>query len=210
MKICTLLLLLLTANWSYSLNPVIKLIPYPQELKLTGGYFAVNSGFKIKADKQVADVESYLKTLVSDWNKLSGSKADKKNKALTIFLIFDESVLNGPEAYRLSATIDGIVIRSNSSRGCFYGILTLEQLVVNDGKTISLPSVEINDYPNFSWRSYMLDESRHFFGKEFINENVRATRLLGSQWQVDTATLMRGNQNFTRTLLVILTNRNKR
>ena len=168
MKILSLLLLLLTANYGYSLSPPIKLIPYPQDLKITGSPFAVNSGFKIKADKQLADVVPHLKTLISDWNNLSGGKADKKNKTLTISLIFDELVLNGPEAYRLSVTTDGIVIRSSSVRGCLYGIQTLKQLVLNDGKTISLPSVEINDYPNFSWRSYMLDESRHFFGKEFV------------------------------------------
>ncbi len=168
MKIFTLLLILLTANYSYSLNPPIKLIPYPQELKLTGEYFTVNSGFNIKADKEMRDVVPYLKTLVSGWNSLSGIKANKPSKALTISLVSDKSVLNGPEAYRLSVTTAGIVIRSNSINGCFYGIQTLNQLVVNDGKSINLPSVEITDYPNFSWRSYMLDESRHFFGKEFV------------------------------------------
>jgi len=66
MKFHLFLLMLLAANWGYSLNPAIKLIPYPQELKLTGDYFTVNSRVNIKADEEMRDVEPYLKILISD------------------------------------------------------------------------------------------------------------------------------------------------
>ena len=66
------------------------------------------------------------------------------------------------EGYRLAVTKDRIVIASSDDAGAFYARQTLRQL----GEPT--PCVEIEDEPAYSWRGFMLDEGRHFFGKEIV------------------------------------------
>ena len=42
----------------------------------------------------------------------------------------------------------------------------------NDIKEWSIPAVEICDSPRFAWRGFMLDEGRHFYGKEEIKKII--------------------------------------
>ncbi|MFZ5942309.1 MAG: beta-N-acetylhexosaminidase, partial [Bacteroidota bacterium] len=51
--------------------------------------------------------------------------------------------------------------------GLFYGIQSLLQLC-NGQDRVVLPVVNISDAPQYGWRGLMLDECRHFFGKEFV------------------------------------------
>ena len=36
----------------------------------------------------------------------------------------------------------------------------------------SLPKTEIRDQPRYRWRGFMLDESRHFYGKEKVKQTL--------------------------------------
>ena len=71
------------------------------------------------------------------------------------------------EGYILQVSDRNIQIKSSSSADIFYGIQTLRQLI---GKypDRKLPQLTITDYPNFSWRAFMLDEARYFKDKEVV------------------------------------------
>jgi hexosaminidase len=77
------------------------------------------------------------------------------------------------EGYRMTVSSNTISIVSGDGRGLFYGAQTLFQLLPVEvfsptlvtGKQWSVPAVTIEDQPRFAWRSYMLDEARHFQGK---------------------------------------------
>lgn len=69
------------------------------------------------------------------------------------------------EGYRLSVGDSGIRVASSSPAGAFYAGETLRQLRGADGR---VPHVAISDAPKFPWRGVMLDEARHFFGKETV------------------------------------------
>ena len=59
-------------------------------------------------------------------------------------------------------------LEASSKSGLFYAKETLLQLIrFYDGK---LPVCRIEDYPRYEWRGFMLDESRHFFGKEKVKQ----------------------------------------
>lgn len=45
-------------------------------------------------------------------------------------------------------------------------------VATSDHSQWSLPSVEIEDAPRFEWRGFMLDEGRHFFGKDEIKRVI--------------------------------------
>ena len=71
------------------------------------------------------------------------------------------------EGYRLVVTSEGVTISSADEAGAFYAFKTLDQLAERDGRGgLRLPCVEIDDAPAYPWRGVLLDEARHFFGKE--------------------------------------------
>ena len=69
-----------------------------------------------------------------------------------------------PEGYRLVVTTGGVFVASADAAGAFYARQTLRQLA---GEA-SIPCVEIEDFPAYRWRGVLLDEVRHFFGKENV------------------------------------------
>lgn len=71
-------------------------------------------------------------------------------------------ILLGEEEYILEVTFeDGIRIIGGSEKAVFYGECTLEQ-ILNQHKN-RLPAMKIEDEPEFSYRGFMIDCSRHFF-----------------------------------------------
>jgi lysophospholipase L1-like esterase len=72
------------------------------------------------------------------------------------------------EGYRLKVAADGITVWSSGEAGAFYARQTLRQLGVWDGKAWKYRCVEIDDAPAYRWRGALLDEGRHFFGKETV------------------------------------------
>ncbi len=71
-----------------------------------------------------------------------------------------------PEAYELKIGRRGIAIKSSSPEGRFYAEKTLGQLSRNGHLYRGI----IKDSPRYAWRGFMLDEARHFFGKEKVKE----------------------------------------
>jgi hexosaminidase len=71
------------------------------------------------------------------------------------------------ESYRLLVSPRGVELRGEGSPGVFYGLQTLEQLVVGPNPW-TIPAVEIEDTPRFPYRGMHLDVGRHFFPVPFI------------------------------------------
>ena len=76
------------------------------------------------------------------------------------------------EGYELVVGEDCVIIRASGKAGEFYGRVTLDQIKAG-AKNGLIPCLSIKDAPRFRWRGILLDESRHFFGKEAVK------RLLG-------------------------------
>lgn len=73
-----------------------------------------------------------------------------------------------PEGYILEITSGGVQLTASTSSGLYHAREALAQLVrFNKGE---LPLCRIEDYPRYEWRGFMLDESRHFFGKEKVKQ----------------------------------------
>ena len=66
------------------------------------------------------------------------------------------------EGYRLVISPSEVTISSHDAAGAFYARQTIRRL----GNP--LPCGTIEDWPSFRWRGLMLDEGRHFFGKEVV------------------------------------------
>ena len=80
------------------------------------------------------------------------------------------------ESYRLEVTQDSILIDAASAKGVFYARQALEQLA-RHGKG-KIRCCRIYSSPRYAWRGFMLDESRHFFGKEKVKQYLDLMALL--------------------------------
>lgn len=76
------------------------------------------------------------------------------------------------EGYQLKVTKRGVIIVSATEIGKQYALATLMQLHETDGDINYIPLVTIKDQPRFKYRGLMLDESRHFFGIEFVKQTL--------------------------------------
>jgi len=73
------------------------------------------------------------------------------------------------EGHRL--TVSGsVLLDAESAAGYQHGLMSLLQLISNDGKRLKVRKVAIRDYPNHEWRGLMLDSSRTFIPPEMIKK----------------------------------------
>ena len=167
----------------------ISLVPMPAQMSVGTGSFTLGGDVVIcqPKDKAIAKVvrnfvdgikattgvkikiDTYKKT------KFEGVQKSGKKAGAHIALSVDGSM--GDEAYKLTVKERLVTIRAAKPAGFFYAFQTLKQLLprnvmagVYDAsvKEWNIPAVEIEDEPRFAWRGFMLDEGRHFYGKEEI------------------------------------------
>lgn len=176
-----LTLLLLFSIGSTLTAQNVKVIPQPLQVKLSNGQFVINSKTKIvnfdKAENNARFLQNMLKPAF-------GEELVILNKGTEgIILDVNEEIrqLVGDEGYQLQINNNSISIIGADSKGVFYGLQTLRQLMPVDLvglNEISIQNVSISDKPRFSWRAYMLDEARYFHGAEFVKKILDEMALL--------------------------------
>ena len=175
----------------------ISIIPKPAKMDVQNGKFLFNGKVVIcyPVAKDV-DFRKVVDNFVVELKETTGVKlaksTPKKQKSA-----FGDAVKYGKkgdahivihidgdmaeEEYKLSVTTKRIDITAAKPAGLFYAFQTLKQLMprnvmagVPDESITewSVPCVEIADEPRFSWRGFMLDEGRHFYGKEEIKKII--------------------------------------
>lgn len=155
----------------------VSIVPYPNQLTLGNGEVDLTSFTTITYynDTTKLHAESFAQQL----KKTSGitlnlSQQPEQATDNAISLIYDQSL--SPEEYTLDAADKQITIKASSDAGIFYGLQTLKQLLpreifgnsLNQSVKWCIPAISIQDKPALGYRGYMLDEARHFFGKEEV------------------------------------------
>ena len=152
-----------------------QIIPIPQEIVMgQNGAFTLANGTKVmypegneKMQKNAQFLADYVKELTGNTLQVV---AGTEGKGILLQVTPNEAQ---PEGYQLKVTPEGVVINGGSEAGVFYGIQTLRKSIpAGEGINVSLPAVEINDAPRFSYRGAMLDVSRHFFPVEDIKSFI--------------------------------------
>lgn len=75
------------------------------------------------------------------------------------------------EGYELTVGPKKISIVAGGESGAFYARQTLLQMQASYGEG-QLPCCVVKDAPRFAWRGFMLDESRHFRGSEYVKKTL--------------------------------------
>ncbi|MBL4677623.1 MAG: beta-N-acetylhexosaminidase [Mucilaginibacter sp.] len=135
------------------------IIPQPASMAVDEGHFILKDGTGVAYNsKTLLPMYTYLQNALT---KDAGKKiTNKKGKAhITLRLVKGNPAAG---SYSLTVNPKGIDIAASGREGVFNGIQSLLQLVEQSD---TIPSFTINDAPRYQWRGFMLDESRHFFGK---------------------------------------------
>ncbi|MBI9063325.1 MAG: beta-N-acetylhexosaminidase [Marinilabiliaceae bacterium] len=142
------------------------IIPLPQKISIQEATYTLPNSFVIKT--RYSQFKHLAKQEEPVLNNLLGATQRKKKE---IHLRFDASIAN-EEGYQLIISPEKLEISASGTPGCFYGLKSLQQLILhatyNDVNEI--PAMRIDDAPRYGWRGFMLDESRHFFGKETVKQ----------------------------------------
>lgn len=129
---------------------MLQLIPLPYYAQEKSGVFAIDAHLKVNSDFE-------LKLLNLERSQ-DGKLKIKKDSSLD------------DEEYKLEVTNNEINVSASSEKGAYYALQTLRQLGRFELGGKEIPCCVINDKPRFSWRGLQLDESRHFFGKEYVKK----------------------------------------
>lgn len=193
-KIQPLILAIITSLAFFTCSKNIKntkdmysILPYPQELEIIDSQFHLNKDTKfviLNNTNSLKRNSEVFRTLVKEKlgiNLEVNTTLVVKKNYISIEVSPD---LSSQEAYSLSVTKNAIQLSGGSEKGVFNGLQSLRQLLKIDSiegndkiNEAIIPNVHIQDSPRYAWRGVMVDESRHFFGKEKIKQLLRLMAL---------------------------------
>lgn len=175
MKSLKILFLLSLISFFTFAQKQVQIIPQPNSIEYGTGNFTLKSNVKIVAAKELANEAEFLAETLE---KGFGQQPIIISKGKGIHLKLDASSVAdfGKEGYGLTVNKSTIVITAATSAGVFHGIQSFRQLLPTNfefekmTQLVSIPALKITDNPRFTWRSFMLDESRHFQGTEQVKK----------------------------------------
>lgn len=175
------LLLLLGSNEMLTAQE-IALTPQPAHLTVKDGRFEFGNQLKAKVTPYQGDsIRMVFESFKKELQEATGIKVSSTQKETKARIILDLNPQLPAEAYKLNVSKKQVRIEASRPAGFYYALQTLKQLMprnvmagvaTSDHSQWSLPSVEIEDAPRFEWRGFMLDEGRHFFGKDEIKRVI--------------------------------------
>lgn len=160
----------------------LSVIPLPAKVDLQSGQFTLDTQTVIAADAVFGAEADYLAEKLRIPTGLRLGRTVGISSRRNAIVLAKPKRLLPLEGYTLDVGKEGVTIRATTPAGAFYGCQTLLQLLpveaLSTGKVAgvkwTMPYVQIEDAPRFGWRGLMLDESRHFFGKEVVKQLLDA------------------------------------
>ena len=138
------------------------LIPMPSSVAWQVGNVPINAETVVESTPETAGAAAYL-------SKALGVKQAGHGASQVRLSLVPPMKIPNPEGYHLRAFGHRILIEASDPRGLFYGMQTLEQLVVNQpGAARFVAAADIADSPRFRWRGLLIDLGRHFFGRQAL------------------------------------------
>jgi hexosaminidase len=163
----------------------LNLMPWPQNIKLSVGTFALSKNFKVNITgnpnpRIFIGANNFVRRLDGRTGLfLEQSFLTKVNESPEAELQINctrngKIEINEDESYQLTIASNKIIINATNDLGALHGLETLLQLLQNNSTSYYFPVVEISDSPRFTWRGLMIDAARHFQPVDVIKRNLDA------------------------------------
>ena len=146
------------------------IIPKPQKYDLLDGTFVITSETEVLCYPEFMKAGKYISKFL---------RTKKEAKIGSIKFVKDDKIPS--EGYKLKVTTEGVIISSSDVNGAFYGAVTLKIMIMQSKKASGVSELNcsyIYDYPKFSFRGGMMDESRHFFGVDAVKRALDEMAML--------------------------------
>ena len=159
--------------------PKYSIIPKPQRYDVLDGSFTITSDTAVLCVPEFIKAGNYLSSFLK-------TKANAHNGAIK----FNKDEKIRKEGYKLKVTSEGVTITASDENGAFYGAVTLKIMIMQSKQSNGVAVVNgayIYDYPKYEFRSAMMDESRHFFGKDAVKrtlDNISLLKLNKFHWHL--------------------------
>ncbi len=174
----TLLFALLIASCQKKPSAVIppSIIPKPLSQTTKEGTFVLHSNTSLSYDASFKEVANYFSTFLKETYKLSINETNKNG----IIQFVTNTEIKHEEEYYLTITPQKIKIESKTTKGAFYGVQSLLQLlpIKTISDQIGIPCLAIKDKPQFVYRGMHLDVGRHFFPVAFVKKYIDMMAML--------------------------------
>lgn len=155
-----------------------QIIPRPQSVSYGSGELKLGEKVKLFFSPGLEKEAELLNCYLASGNGIKMETVLREKIADIVLRIDLAFKSEKPEGYRLETGKNSISITSDSPQGVFNGIQSLRQIIRKNEKGFTVQRGVIEDYPAFAWRSFMLDEARHFKGKEVVKQLLDEMALL--------------------------------
>lgn len=166
-----LFLVYLTTN-VFAQAQLVKIVPQPASIALSGGSVNFKPKVEVYVDPQSGLNLDYMKQTLQGMG-LEPVLVTKKIQGLISFVLDGKTSGSKKESYAIEVADNNrakVLVSAASRNGLLHGLQTLRQLAKKEGQEVAFPRCKISDAPAFSWRAFMLDESRNFQGKEVVKD----------------------------------------
>ncbi len=165
---------------NYMLYPTAKppLVPMPQMLKWGAKSLKLDS-VRIEMPKGVSYPEQ-LRFIRAELTSFLAEHRVKVNDGAGFVIKFKRGEVKAKtdkpklkdEAYSLTVSPKGVLITAKDTTGFFYGMKTLEQLILRRGGKTTVAACQIIDWPDFEVRGFMNDVGRNYMPLELIKKEI--------------------------------------
>ncbi len=161
----------------------LNLMPYPKEISFKVGELRIDRDFAIEvkgapgikvyqaATRFLRRLDEKTGTFFKQGYVTPDSTPSESNVIIKVGKP-GKIKLGEDESYKLTVTVNNILIDAPTDLGAIHSLQTLLQLVSTDTNGYYFPAVEINDSPRFPWRGLMIDVARHFMPVNVIKRNI--------------------------------------
>lgn len=154
------------------------IIPFPKSNSKVQGQFEISNNTTILHDKLLNSEAYFLQKELLKHKGIALGLSESVNKEnfgtyIKLILTDNSSNSNKQGAYEIKMNSKSILIISDNKNGIFNGMISVIQLVrlaKQDEVRLKIDCWNIKDEPLYEWRGFMLDESRHFFGKTKVKQ----------------------------------------
>lgn len=147
----------------------LPLVPAPKSIASTGKEgFEFPATVTVAAPKSLANEAGVLRKILK--KRISVKSVPVKSGQGAMITLSVSRRIKNREGYELKISPNAILISGGSPAGVYYGIRTLDQLLISQKK--NLPGLKIVDEPRFAYRGLMLDPARNFLPAEDVRHFV--------------------------------------
>ena len=162
----------------------LNIVPRPVSVQYSTDSFVLTSRTRIvAADAESRRIAGLFKEYLLNQHGIRLNFATNTSSGDNVISFSRQGTRELPqESYRLTIGPKNIRVTGRAA-GLFYGMQTLTQLLpLGPHISIELPTLDVTDYPRFSYRGVLLDVGRHFFSVTYLKKYLD----LMAQYKINT------------------------